>query len=90
MFAALLVYALVRFTTGVVSAGSLALAVVFPVAVFTYTRVAGLALARCWPLLAISILLGLVIIVRHRENIRRLLHGEEMGTRSEQPPADGR
>jgi acyl phosphate:glycerol-3-phosphate acyltransferase len=85
MCVALLAYALVRFGTGAVSLGSLTLAVVFPAAVFAYTRIAGLAASKCWPLLAVSILLGLMIIVRHRENIRRLLRGQEMGVRSDRP-----
>lgn len=74
---ALLAYALIRFTTGVVSIGSLALAVVFPLSLFAYLRVAGASLADHWPLQAVAILLGLVIIVRHHENIRRLLRGKE-------------
>jgi acyl phosphate:glycerol-3-phosphate acyltransferase len=78
---ALAAYALVRFGTGLVSAGSLALAIVFPVGFFAYTRICGLSLADHWPLQAVSALLGLVILVRHRENIRRLVRGEEMGVR---------
>jgi glycerol-3-phosphate acyltransferase PlsY len=34
--------------------------------------------AEHWPLLAVALLLALVIIVRHRENIRRLLSGREL------------
>lgn len=83
MAVALLAYAVARFATGAVSAGSLTLAVVFPAAVFGYTRLAGFALFQCWPLLAVSVLLGLMIVVRHRENIRRLWRGEEMGARPE-------
>lgn len=78
MLAALAAYGIVRFASGHVSAGSLTLAVVFPAAVFGYTRVAGVALADHWPLLAVAVLLGLVIILRHRENIGRLLSGREM------------
>ena len=88
---ALLAYAAVRFATGMVSVGSLTLAVVFPAAVFVYTRLTGLTLARHWPLQAVAILLGLVIILRHRDNIRRLLQRQEMrldgdADASEQPP----
>jgi glycerol-3-phosphate acyltransferase PlsY len=78
MAAALVLYAVVRFATGAVSAGSLALAVTFPAALFVFTRIAGIPLRSCWPLLAVAILLGLLIIIRHRENIHRLLRGREL------------
>ena len=81
MAAALVAYALVRFTTGTVSAGSLTLAVVFPLALLAYLRWRGLSLADHWPLQAVAVLLGLVIIVRHRENIQRLFRGRELGVR---------
>jgi glycerol-3-phosphate acyltransferase PlsY len=86
MSAALIAYAAVRFGTGHVSAGSLALAVVFPAAFYVYTLAAGLPLARFWPLLAVATALGLLIIVRHRSNIARLMRGEEIAVRRE---ADG-
>lgn len=75
---AVVAYGLVRFGTGAVSAGSLTLAVVFPAAFFGYTRVRDLPLADYWPLQVVSILLGLVLIIRHRENIQRLLSGREL------------
>jgi glycerol-3-phosphate acyltransferase PlsY len=78
MVAALVIYALVRFTTGAVSAGSLALAVTFPAALFVFTRIRGIPLRSCWPLQAVAIVLGLLIIIRHRENIQRLLRGREL------------
>lgn len=81
MGAALLAYALVRFTTGLVSAGSLTLAAVFPLTLFVGLRVCGLGLATHWPLQAVATLLSLIIFLRHRENIRRLLHGQELGMR---------
>ena len=81
MAVALAAYALARFATGIVSVGSLALALVFPVAFFVCTRLTGLVLADHWPLQAVAVLLGLVIIVRHRENIQRLLRGREMSVR---------
>lgn len=82
MGAALGAYAVVRFTTGMVSVGSLTLAVVFPLALYVYTRLTGLSLADHWPLQAVAALLGLVIIVRHRENIQRLLRGHENSVRN--------
>lgn len=78
MTMSLVIYTLVRFSTGTVSAGSLALAIAFPTTLFGYTQVTGLPLRNCWPLQAVATLLGVLIIVRHRENIQRLLRGQEM------------
>jgi glycerol-3-phosphate acyltransferase PlsY len=78
MVVALLIYALARFTTGLVSVGSLAIAVAFPATFFAYVQLTGLPLRTCWPLQTAAILLGLLIILRHRENIQRLLLRQEM------------
>ncbi len=74
---ALIGYALFRFGTGYVSAGSLALATLFPLAVAAYVGWSGRRFADCWPLLAVALLLGMLIIVRHRANIVRLWQGRE-------------
>jgi glycerol-3-phosphate acyltransferase PlsY len=87
MAAALLLYAVARFTTGLVSIGSLAIAVGFPATFFAYARLTGLPLRTCWPLQAAAILLGLLIILRHRENIQRLLLRQEMRL-DDKPHAD--
>jgi glycerol-3-phosphate acyltransferase PlsY len=89
MAIALGAYALARFTTGLVSVGSLTLAVVFPLALFGYARWAGVSVAALWPLQTVAALLGLVIIVRHRENILRLRRGREIGLHDDPqaPPA---
>jgi glycerol-3-phosphate acyltransferase PlsY len=90
MAVALLGYALVRFSSGHVSAGSLTLAVLFPVAVATHLRLdPGLSLGEYWPLLTVSILLGLLIIVRHTSNILRLLRGEEQDLSNPGAPPTG-
>jgi len=79
MGAALLLYAIVRFATGLVSAGSLTIAVAFPLAFFVYLGVdPGMSLAVYWPLAVVAVLLGLLIILRHGSNIARLVRGEEM------------
>jgi glycerol-3-phosphate acyltransferase PlsY len=79
MVAALALYAAVRFGTGLVSAGSLTIAVGFPLAFFVYLGVdPEMSLQVFWPLAVVSVLLGLLIIVRHRGNIVRLMRGEEM------------
>lgn len=78
MGAALLLYAAVRFTTGLVSAGSLTVAVAFPLAFLVYLGVEPeMSLSVFWPLAMVSLLLGLLIIARHSSNILRLLRGEE-------------
>ena len=79
MAAALVLYGLVRFGTGVVSAGSLTIAVAFPAAFFLYLRFdPAMSLREFWPLAAAAVMLGLLIILRHRSNIARLMRGEEM------------
>ena len=85
MTVALVAYAAVRFSTGTVSAGSLALAVTFPVALYVYTLLADIPLRSCWPLQAVATLLGLLIIIRHRENIERLLRGRELRIERDRP-----
>jgi len=77
MLAALGAYAGARGLTGMVSVGSIALAVVFPVAVLGYALWNHLPLADAWPLVSVSALMGVLILVRHRGNIARLLRGEE-------------
>ncbi len=77
MLAALAAYGVVRFATRVVSAGSLTLAIVFPLAVTAYGRYQGLEPAASWPFQAAAWLLCVLIVVRHRSNITRLLRGQE-------------
>ncbi|MGD8451047.1 MAG: glycerol-3-phosphate 1-O-acyltransferase PlsY [Phycisphaerae bacterium] len=77
IFMAVAAYAAVRFTTGLVSLGSLTIALVFPLAVYGQLWYTGRALSVFWPLEVVAILLGLLIVVRHRGNIRRLRRGEE-------------
>lgn len=79
MGAGLLGFAAARLATGLTSIGSIALAIVFPIAFAVLVALrSDLWLAQCWPLMAIAIALGLLIIVRHRSNISRLLRGEEL------------
>ena len=78
MAIALLCYGIVRFATGIVSLGSLTIALVFPASLYVYLRVEHLPLADFWPLQTVAGLLGMLIIVRHRSNIARLLHSGEM------------
>ena len=90
MAAALAAYALVRYTTGIVSAGSLALAVVLPAAFFAYLAIEpAMTLREFWPLAVLASGLGLLIIVRHRGNIARLVRGQELSARTEHDSAEG-
>ena len=77
MAAAVVCYFTLRLTTGYVSLGSIALAVTFPAwfALFAWWR--AWPIATHWPLLAVAITLGLLLILRHRDNITRLLRGRE-------------
>ena len=77
---ALAVWAAIFFRTRIVSLGSIVAAVVFPAAYL------GLALALGWqpfggqlPLLAFALLMGAMIVYRHRANIARLQAGTELG-----------
>ncbi|MCG3128603.1 MAG: Glycerol-3-phosphate acyltransferase [Phycisphaerae bacterium] len=77
MVAALLVYAVLRFSSGFVSLGSLGMALAFPIAFFVTTRVRGESLRDFWPMQLVALLLAVLIFVRHRSNIARLLRGRE-------------
>jgi glycerol-3-phosphate acyltransferase PlsY len=87
MAVALACYGIVRLSTGLVSLGSLTIAGAFPVALYVYLRWTGEPLRDFWPLQVVAILLGLLILIRHGSNIRRLLRGAEMQPTS--GPADG-
>jgi len=88
MAAALVLYAIVRFSTGMVSLGSLTLATAFPVAFFVYVKFdSRLTLHELWPLAGVAVLLGALIIVRHKSNIARLLRGEEKRVGGAKPEA---
>lgn len=78
MAVALLLYAVVRFGSGMVSLGSLTIAAAFPAAFFVLVRLdPELTVRDTWPLGGVAVLLGLLITLRHRANIIRMLRGEE-------------
>ncbi|MHC4200986.1 MAG: glycerol-3-phosphate 1-O-acyltransferase PlsY [Planctomycetota bacterium] len=83
----LVVYVLVKKLTGFVSAGSIALAVLLPVAAAA-SRWGELSTA--WPRVAFAVFVGMLILVRHRANIARLVRGEELAApkKAVAPPAD--
>ena len=71
---AAVVWAALTFGTGYVSLGSITAAVALPVSVIAFGLWRGdLSVA----MVAVSVILGLLVIVRHRSNISRLLRGEE-------------
>jgi glycerol-3-phosphate acyltransferase PlsY len=88
MGAALLGYAAARYATGIVSVGSIALAVVFPVVVALQIALRpDVSFQQLWPLQLVATGLGLLILVRHRANIARLLKGEEPSAPANAPHA---
>jgi glycerol-3-phosphate acyltransferase PlsY len=84
MIVSVIAYLIVRYVFGFVSLGSLTLAVVFPIALGVYMFISGLALSTGWPLLAVALTLTVLIFVRHKDNIRRLLRGEELAVNAVQ------
>lgn len=80
MLAGLIAYTVARFATGWVSLGSIALAVVFPLALAGYVAYREIPLERSWPLYAVAIALGTLILIRHRSNITRIWRGTEPKT----------
>jgi glycerol-3-phosphate acyltransferase PlsY len=61
-----------------VSLASIAGAVTFPVVLFTSViLIPGWDASTLWPLLIVATLIPLMVIVRHRENVKRLLAGTE-------------
>ena len=66
---ALAVFVLLVFTSRRVSAGSLAAALVLPVAAWIFTR--------SWEITACAAVMTVLIFIRHSDNIKRLLSGTE-------------
>lgn len=71
----LAVWCVLTFGTGYVSVGSIAAAAVLPFAVAIMGIMRG---NFSLPLTILSAVLGILVIVRHRANIKRLLKGEEL------------
>lgn len=91
MVIAVLAFGTARYATGIVSVGSLALAISFPIAVAVQIWLSESTLQQLWPLQTVAIALGALILVRHRSNFARLLRGEEpvAGRRARNSPAEG-
>lgn len=71
---AVLVFLLILLTTGIVSLGSIAGAVVFPAGLLVQYAITGTVHIS---LVIFSVILGSLIIFTHRSNIRRLIDGTE-------------
>jgi glycerol-3-phosphate acyltransferase PlsY len=67
------VYFILRLATGIVSVGSIVFGIVLPMAVGCF----GLPL----PILIGSAMAGILILIRHRDNVGRLLRGQEKAIR---------
>lgn len=75
---AFLVWAIVLFWKRYVSVASIAAAVSFPVFLTTaLLAVDSWPVSRLWPLQVIAVLMALLVVLRHRENLRRLAAGSE-------------
>ena len=71
---AVAVWCLIVFSSGYVSLGSIAAAVVLPLSYIILGIING---TFSVPIAVISLIMGILVIVRHRSNISRLLRGEE-------------
>jgi len=69
------VWLLLVITIRIVSVGSLAAGIVFPAVLFIQRFVLGSRIPDA--LLIMSVLLGVLVFITHRSNIRRLMRGEE-------------
>ncbi|MCL5281648.1 MAG: glycerol-3-phosphate 1-O-acyltransferase PlsY [Planctomycetes bacterium] len=71
-----------------VSLASISAAVVFPIVlILGILTVPGWHSASLWPLVVAAIVIPILVIVRHRENIRRLAAGTESKMRSRTSPS---
>jgi glycerol-3-phosphate acyltransferase PlsY len=63
--------------TRYISVGSIAAAIMFPVSYLGFTFASGARLSEQWPLLAFSVVISALVIIKHRGNIARLRAGTE-------------
>lgn len=76
--AAIVIWTLVVLVWRYISLGSIIASVVFPVAlIFAIILTPEWNFANLWPLLIAAIAIPLMVILRHRDNIRRLIAGTE-------------
>jgi glycerol-3-phosphate acyltransferase PlsY len=75
----LVAYGLVRKLSGYVSAGSITLAALLPLAAWLQFRLPLSGEAAGWYTIAFAVLVGILILLRHSSNIARLVSGTEHG-----------
>ena len=76
--AAFVVWILCVYVTRYVSVSSIIAAVCFPLLlILTITLHQGWHFTQLWPLVTIAVLMALLVVIRHRENIKRLRDGSE-------------
>ncbi|MBS3733601.1 MAG: glycerol-3-phosphate 1-O-acyltransferase PlsY [Phycisphaerae bacterium] len=85
--AALAVWLAVTGATRYVSLGSVLAAVAFVPLQAGLAAVLGWPVRRLWPLLAFAAAMAVLILLRHRHNLRRLLNGTENKIGRRKPPA---
>ena len=86
---AFLIWAIVVGVSRYISLGSIIAGIAFPILFVAVTRYRGRGVMReCWPLLVFSLLLALLVLIRHRANLGRLLAGTEskIGRPGSEPP----
>lgn len=64
-------------TTRYVSLGSILAAASLPVSYLAFAAGFGWSLSRQWPVLVLLVIVGLLVVLRHRANVSRLLAGTE-------------
>lgn len=74
---ALIIWIAAALTLRYVSLASMLAAVAMPILVAILAYVDQVALADRWPFFAVTILMALLVVVKHRTNITRLLAGDE-------------
>jgi glycerol-3-phosphate acyltransferase PlsY len=79
-------YIVVRKTSGFVSAGSITLAILLPAAAALKHRS---DLSTAWPVVALAAATGVLVLIRHASNIKRLVSGEEMAAPVKEAQAGG-
>jgi len=75
--AAAAVWAAVLFIWRYMSLASMAAAASFPVLLLISMHLMQWSISRFWPLLVVAVIIPILVIVRHVENIKRILEGTE-------------
>ena len=75
---ALIIWAGVVLIWRYISLASITVAVAFPISLIVSIAVFGKwRFLQLWPLIVVALVMGLLVVVRHAENIKRLLEGSE-------------